>query len=61
MLVPTLLAAIADPGKHTRNTLEVRIWRRCFALQRHCRVAKLPGVHWQARLSQFVKLTSLLH
>lgn len=23
VLVPVLLAAIADPGKHTRNTLEV--------------------------------------
>jgi hypothetical protein len=25
VLVPTLLAAIADPAKHTRNTLEVRL------------------------------------
>ena len=47
VLVPTLLAAIADPGKHTRNTLEARHCCLCFALPAAATLLCLQLLHSQ--------------
>ena len=47
VLVPTLLAAIADPGKHTRNTLEVCHRCRCAAIPFFATLLSMRFLHSQ--------------